>query len=62
MKPIKNITHVVSSFVGENSDGKVFFKNLDEAIERIQNQGLEVEIQYQISGMVHGALVIGREP
>jgi hypothetical protein len=56
---IRSTAHISITII-DNATGKIFYDNLNSAIEGMQNNGLTVEVQYQISGTTHGAIVLGR--
>ena len=59
MSKIASTAHIAITII-DHATAKEFYDNLNSAIEGMQNSGLTVEVQYQISGTTHGAVVLGR--
>lgn len=57
MKVIVNVTHILNAM---NLADK-FHADVCKRIEEIQNEGLEVEVQYQQSVDMISALILGRK-
>jgi hypothetical protein len=44
-----------------DDDLEMFHKKVASRVKEYQRNGLEVEIQYQMSTLAHSAMIIGRE-
>ena len=57
MQKIITTSHIVVGAI----DVAEFGPAVNNAIDKMQNDGLEVEVQYQQNNNLHSALIIGRE-
>lgn len=62
----QNLPKIVGRFHISNTDNFRFLENVQDAINSLQNDGQEVEVQYQTIGLEQGkvlytALILGRK-
>lgn len=57
VKSIVNTAHIANNL----TQAELFGKNVNNAIDNMQNEGLEVEVQYQQSDKFFSAFIIGRK-
>jgi len=51
----------ISHLTAPGSEATIFYNNVRDAINRMQQHGLTVEVQYQQSDTVFSALILGRK-